>query len=350
MTGLLIAGGIAMLVSLIGTRVVIEWLTRRRLAQPLLIQDGGRAPEHGHKAGTPTMGGVAIVASALVGYLVAHIRPGIIFTNTGIFVVLAIVAAAVVGLTDDWVKVSNRRNLGLSKRGKTIGLLLVAAAFAVLVVSQTGVSTMLSFTRSDQIPLDLGKVGWVVVTVLVINASSNAVNITDGLDGLVAGSASLGFAALTIIAFWAFRNPDIYAIAHAYDLAVIAVSMLGACAGFLWWNAAPAKIFMGDTGALAIGTAFGALAMVLNVTLLLPIIGALYVAETASVIMQFTSYRYFGKRRIFRMAPIHHHFELAGWPETTVIIRFWILSGIATGLGLGIFYADWLSTAERIRR
>ena len=165
-------------------------------------------------------------------------------------------------------------------------------------------------------------------------------NLTDGQDGLASGAAILNFAGFTFIAFWAFRHPAEYDIPHALDLAVIAVSMLGACVGFLWWNAAPAQIFMGDTGSLAIGAGLAALALATNTQLLLPIMGMLFVAETVSVILQVLVFRTQNGRRLFRMAPIHHHFELAGWPETRITIRFWLLNGLTTGVGLGIFYWD----------
>jgi phospho-N-acetylmuramoyl-pentapeptide-transferase len=168
------------------------------------------------------------------------------------------------------------------------------------------------------------------------------VNLTDGLDGLAAGSGVLSFAAYVVIAFWEFRHFDVYEVPQALDLALVAAAMLGGCAGFLWWNAAPARIFMGDTGSLAVGAGLGALALVTKTELLVPIVGALFVVETMSVILQVASFRLLG-RRPFRMAPIHHHFELQGWPETTVLIRFWILSGISTGLALGLFYADFVS-------
>jgi phospho-N-acetylmuramoyl-pentapeptide-transferase len=176
--------------------------------------------------------------------------------------------------------------------------------------------------------------------VLLIVAFTNAVNLTDGLDGLAAGSSIFGFSAYLIIGFWAFRNPG-YQVEHALDLAVVSASMLGATIGFLWWNAAPARIIMGDTGSLAIGAALSGLALLTNTQLLLPIIGGLFVFETLSVIIQVFAFRVF-HRRVFRMAPIHHHYELADWPETTVIIRFWILAGLATSLGLGLYYADWI--------
>ena len=346
MVGLLIAAGVAMAVSLIGTRFLIDALRRRGIGQPIR-EDG---PEgHKEKAGTPTMGGVAIVLAALTGYIVAHFRRGVIFTYTGLTVMAAIAAAGLVGLLDDWIKVTRERNLGLSKRAKSLGLLGVAVGFAIVSIHETPVHTTLSFTRFDVPGFDLGPWGWGVLAVGMILATSNAVNLTDGLDGLAAGSSIYAFISYMVIGFWGFRHslttsngPDIYHLAHSYDLAVVAAAMLGACAGFLWWNANPARIIMGDTGALAIGTGLAAIALMTSTQLLLPIIGGLFVLETLSVIIQVAAFRIFG-RRVFRMAPIHHHFELGGWPETTVIVRFWILAGLFTALGLGFYYADFLS-------
>ena len=339
MVGLLIAAGVAMAVSLVGTRFLIDLLRRRGIGQPIR-EDG---PEgHQKKAGTPTMGGVAIVVAAVTGYVVAHFRSGVIFTYSGLAVMGAIVAAGIVGLLDDWIKVTRERNLGLSKRAKSLGLLTVAVGFAVVAVAETPVHTTLSFTRFNVPGLELGMFGWCVVAVAMVLATSNAVNLTDGLDGLAAGSSLYSFTAYLVIGFWAFRHEDIYRIVHAYDLAIVAAAMLGACAGFLWWNANPARIIMGDTGSLAIGTGLAGLALMTSTDLLLPIVGGLFVLETLSVIIQVGAFRIFGRRRVFRMAPIHHHFELAGWPENTVIVRFWILAGLFTALGLGFFYADFL--------
>jgi phospho-N-acetylmuramoyl-pentapeptide-transferase len=295
---------------------------------------------HKVKAGKPTMGGLGIVVAAVVGYTVAHVRSGLVFTRSGLLVLALIVGAGVVGALDDWIKVSQERNLGLSKRAKSLGLLSVAIGFTVLSVTTTNVHTELSFTRFDFFDVDLHDAGWVLWGVLMILAVTNGVNLADGLDGLAAGSSIFAFAAYVVIGFWAFRNPG-YQVEHALDLAVVAAAMLGAVAGFLWWNAAPAQIIMGDTGALAIGAGMAGLALMTNTHLLLPIIGGLYVFETLSVIIQVGSFRLFG-RRIFRMAPIHHHYELAGWPETTIIIRFWILAGLSTAVALGIYYADFV--------
>jgi phospho-N-acetylmuramoyl-pentapeptide-transferase len=336
---LLLAGGMALLLSLLGTRYLIDWLRAHRIGQPIHedVPDG-----HVTKAGTPTMGGVAIVVAAVAGYAIAHVHRGLVFTRTGVLVMLAIAGAGVVGAFDDWIKVSNERNLGLSKRAKMGGLLVVALGFAIACVAWTDVETTLSFTRWDEPGWDLTAVGWVLFAVLLIAATTNAVNFTDGLDGLAAGSSVYAFITMTVVAFWAFRHPEVYEVNHALDLAVIAAAMVGGITGFLWWNAPPAQIIMGDTGSLAVGAGLASLALTLNVQLLLPIVGALFVFEALSVIIQIGSFRLFG-RRVFRMAPIHHHFELAGWPETTVIIRFWILAIMSMAVALGLFYADSIS-------
>jgi phospho-N-acetylmuramoyl-pentapeptide-transferase len=252
------------------------------------------------------------------------------------------VGAGLVGLADDWIKVRHQRSLGLNKRTKIAGQLVVAGVFAYLAVTWANVDEALSFTRSSAPGTpDLG-VLWSVWAVLAIIGFSNAVNLTDGLDGLASGSAVFSFSAFAIMGFWQFRHVDVYAVPQALDLALLAVGLSGACAGFLWWNAAPARIFMGDTGSLAIGAGMAGLALVMKVDLLLPVVGGLYVLETVSVMVQVVSFRVF-HRRVFRMAPIHHHFELGGWPETTVIIRFWILAIMSMAVALGLFYADSIS-------
>ena len=338
MIRLLFAVAIAGVVSVVGTRFLIYFLRKHSIGQPIRL-DGPQG--HVSKAGTPTMGGVAIVVGALAGYGISDLYNGI-FTRTGLIVMLAILGSGVVGFVDDWLKVSRERNLGLGKGTKILGLLAVAVGYAVLMVHLTDVHTELSFTRFDSLDIDLGPWGWGLWAVLLILATSNAVNLTDGLDSLAAGSSVFAFAAFVVIGFWAFRNEDIYDIPHALDLAILAAAMVGASAGFMWWNAAPARIFMGDTGSLALGTGLAALALATNTHLLLPIIGGLFVMETLSVLIQVFSFQIFGTR-VFRMAPIHHHFELGGWPETTVIIRLWIMTGFATAVALGLFYADFVS-------
>jgi phospho-N-acetylmuramoyl-pentapeptide-transferase len=337
MTDLLLAGGVALLIAMLGTPLLINWLRMQGIGQQIR-EDGPQ--RHLTKAGTPTMGGVAIIGAAVVGYLVEHVDGT--FTTRGLVAMLAVCACAGVGLIDDWIKVHRQRSLGLNKRAKAGGQLVIALAFAVSCVTWLKVDTHLSFTRYNSLGIELGKVGWVAFAVVVIVGCSNAVNLTDGLDGLAAGSSIFSFVALTVIGFEQLRHFAIYRNPAALDEAAIAAAMIGACAGFLWFNAPPARIFMGDTGSLGIGTAIATLALLENVDLLLLIIGGLFVIETLSVIIQVASFQTF-RRRVFRMAPIHHHFELLGWPETTVLIRFWILAGLCTALALASFYADFLS-------
>ena len=350
MVSLVIAGGAAMLLSLIGTPLLIRYFRARGIGQPIR-EDGPQG--HITKAGTPTMGGLIIVGASIFGYAAGHLRTAsaghvkitAVFTTPGLTVVFAIVGAGLVGLVDDWIKVHSGHNQGLNKRAKIAGQLLVAVGFAVLALNWAHVDSQVSLVRLGDINLHLPGYVWGVLAVLVVIGASNAVNLTDGLDGLAAGSSAFAFAALVIIGFFQFRHASLYHFTHAahpLDLALIAAGMVGACAGFLWWNAAPAEIIMGDVGALAIGAGLAALCLVGNLDLLLPIIGGLFVFETLSVMIQVISFRAF-HRRVFRMAPIHHHFELAGWPETRVIIRFWILAAMCTALALGIFYYDFIS-------
>ena len=336
------SGGVAFLVSLLATPLWLRFLSERSLGQQ--IREEGPS-SHRAKAGTPTMGGVVIVAAAVIGYLMGHVGTAIDFTRAGVLAILVMVASGIVGLVDDYLGIRNARNLGLSTRGKLVGELAIALAFALLATQWVHTSTDLSFTRFSLPGWNLTVGGWIVLALFVIVATSNAVNLTDGLDGLAAGSSTFCFGVLSIIGYWQFRHYHIYQLHAALDLGLVAVALVGSCLGFLWWNAAPARIIMGDTGALAIGTGLGALALLMNLDLLLPILGGLFVAETASVILQVLSFRLFG-RRIFRMAPFHHHFELRGWPEITVIIRLWILAGLLAMLALGIFYGDFLKTAR----
>jgi phospho-N-acetylmuramoyl-pentapeptide-transferase len=339
MIALLIAAAVSLLVSLVGTPILIGWLHANNIGQQ--IREDGPGGHH-TKAGTPTMGGLMIIAGGFAGYAVAHIRERTVFTRGGILVILAILGAGLVGLADDWIKVRHQRSLGLNKRAKAAGQLLVAGGFVILAQQWANVSTNLSFTRFDAPGIDLGPVGWTVLAILVILGTSNAVNLTDGLDGLAAGSSAFAFSAFALMGFWQFRHFEVYQVPQALDLALIAIAMVGGCTGFLWWNAAPARIFMGDTGSLAIGAGLAALALVMKLELLLPVVGGLFVLVTLSVIIQVAAFRLF-QRRVFRMAPLHHHFELLGWPETTVIVRFWILAALCTALAVGIFYADFLS-------
>jgi phospho-N-acetylmuramoyl-pentapeptide-transferase len=341
MIAMLMAAGAAFVVTIFFTPLLIRWLRARGIGQQIR-DDGPIEHPHSAKAGTPTMGGIAIVVATIIGYLFAHVRrSSIAFATPGWALLALITGLGLVGFIDDYLGVRAGRNMGLRKRGKTLGIVVIAAAFAWLAVHFVHTDTHLSFTQP--LNADLGKLGLFLWVILVVYASANAVNLTDGLDGLAAGSSALTFAAFMIIAFTEFRHPDIYGVvsAQALDQAVIAAAMFGACAGFLWWNAAPARIFMGDTGSLAIGGAMAGLALLTRTHLLLLLLAGLPLIETLSVILQIVAYRGF-RRRVLRMAPIHHHFEVGGWSEFTVIVRFWLFAGICVALGVGIFYADFL--------
>ncbi len=340
MIALLLAASMSLVVALIITPLLMSGLRRRGIGQ--LIREEGPAG-HKTKAGTPTMGGLAIVGGGVAGYVFAHVRSSVSFESTGLSLMGLVIGLMAVGWLDDYLGIRRGKNLGLNKRGKSGLQLSVALAFAVLALEWVGASTQLSYART--LGPDLGDAGFVIWAIFLIVGSSNGVNLTDGLDGLAGGSAAMVFGAYVIIAFWQFRHVEVYGIAgeQALDTAVVAAAMLGGCIGFLWFNAAPAQIFMGDTGSLAIGGGIAGLAVVTNTHLLLPILSLLYVFETVSVMLQIFSFHVLGPdRRFFKMAPIHHHFELLGWPETRVIVRFWLMAGMATALGLGLFYADFL--------
>jgi phospho-N-acetylmuramoyl-pentapeptide-transferase len=350
-TSILIAAAAGLFCTLLFTPVAIRLFRAWGFGQRIREAWYGEGPEahHGHlgKVGTPTMGGTVILAGMGVAYLVARLT-GARFSVEGLAVLGAAFGFGLVGFADDFLKIRKQRSLGLNKTAKVAGQGLIALVFGVMAVRLGTTDTDLSFIRSTGLNLGLLFFVW---TLLILAAASNAVNLTDGLDGLASGSSALVLAAYVFIAFWQDRHsclpaetPACYPISGraSLDLAIVAAAALGAVAGFLWWNAAPARIFMGDTGSLSIGGLLGGLAITTDTQLLLVVLGGLYVLETVSVIVQVVSFRVF-RRRLFRMAPIHHHFELVGWHEFTVIVRFWIVAGLSVAFGLGLFYADFLA-------
>ncbi len=351
MIALFIAGSIAFFASLFGTGFLEKFLRSRGRSQPILELNAENlvVPQHQHKKGTPTMGGLAVLGAATLGYLLPHLREGVIFSNQTLVMFAGVFAMACIGLVDDIIKVRKKRNRGVLWKLKGYITLGVAFGIATALVVVTDIDTRVSFTRADSPGWHIGTVLWVVWAGVIIFATTNAVNVTDGLDGLAGGAAMFGFGALAIIAFLGFRNPEIYSsMVNPYDLAVFAVAFAGACAGFLWWNAAPARIFMGDVGALGLGAALALLALTTNTQLLLPLLAGLNVIEIGSVAIQMAVFKATkGKRRVFRLSPIHHHFEMLGWPETTVIVRFWVIAGLLVVMGLGIFVADFTAQIGR---
>jgi phospho-N-acetylmuramoyl-pentapeptide-transferase len=352
---ILIAVGLSLAVSILLTPTLIRLCTRQGFGHEIR-EDG--PPSHKTKRGTPSMGGVAILAGIWAGYVGTHIvglaMDGEGPTASGLLVLGLATALGGVGFLDDLIKIRRARNLCLNKTAKTLGQISAAVLFAILVLqfanpeNLTPGSAQLSDVR-EIATVTLPPALFVLFVVVVVSAWSNAVNFTDGLDGLAAGAMAMVSAAYVLITFWQFRNacataPGLgcYNVRDPLDLAIIAASTAGACIGFLWWNAAPAKIFMGDTGSLALGGIIAGLSITSRTEVLAVVLGALFVAEVTSVVVQILAFRTTG-RRVFRMAPFHHHFELVGWAETTVIIRFWLLTAIACGLGVALFYSEWLS-------
>ena len=339
MISLAIAGFSSLVLSLLLTFGVIKWMENRSLGQ-VVREEGPKA--HMLKTGTPTLGGVAIILSAIMGFVIAHLIIRGVRSRAAFLVLIVLFLSAMIGFVDDSLKLKRKHNLGLNKRAKFSAQILVAIIFVFLAERWAGVNENLTFTRYNFPDIHLGGLLWGVFAVLVIVGTQNAVNLTDGLDGLAAGSSAVVFASLTFLGFFIFRYDGLYKLVPALDLTLVSVSLMAACVGFLWWNANPAKIIMGDTGALAIGAGMAAIFLQMNTALLLPIIGGLFVIETLSVVIQVASFK-LTKKRPFKMAPIHHHFELKGWPESTVIVRFWIMSAIMSAAGVAIFYADFIS-------
>ena len=360
MKGVLVAAGASLILTLLGTPLFIRFLIHRQYGQ--FVRDDGPTSHH-TKRGTPTMGGAVIVGATLVAYALAH---GFLMLDraarglnsaeggpsaSGMLVLFLMAGLALVGFADDFIKISRQRSLGLSTKQKLLGQGIIGITFAVLVLrfpdrnGVTPASTALSFVRDTGIDLAVaGPVAGVVLFVLwanfIITAMSNGANLTDGLDGLAAGASTMIFAAYVLIGIWSYNQncattfgPKCYEVRDSMDVALVAASLMGACFGFLWWNASPAQIFMGDTGSLGLGGAVGAIAVMTNTEILLLLLGGIFVIEALSVMIQVFWFRTF-RKRVFLMAPIHHHFEKKGWAEPQIVIRFWIVSLILALIGL----------------
>ncbi|TWG92893.1 phospho-N-acetylmuramoyl-pentapeptide-transferase [Nocardioides sp. J9] len=354
MRAILLGGGIALLISLLGTRVVITLFTNWGYGQE--IRDDGPTSHH-TKRGTPTMGGVVIILAAVIAYFSAKLITLTTPSASALLLLFLFVGMGLVGFLDDFIKISKQRSLGLRSKAKMAGQTVIALVFGWLALSpmledengRTPASEKVSFLRE----LDWFVLPTILAILLIwlfVAGFSNAVNLTDGLDGLAAGASVMVFGAYTLVNIWqnnqfcqAEPSASCYNVRDPLDLAIIAAAITGACFGFLWWNASPAKIFMGDTGSLALGSALAGFAILTRTELLLVILGGLFVLETVSVMMQVGFFKLSKGKRIFRMAPIHHHFEMLGWEQVTVVIRFWIITGLFVATGLGIFYAEWVS-------
>lgn len=323
MFSVVLGAGIAFLVTVALGSKFIEYLQVRKFGQ-FVREEGPQT--HLVKAGTPTMGGVLMLAGLLAALLVVARPNGATFTT-----LLLVSAVAGIGLYDDWQKISRRRSEGLSVRYKFLLLTLAVVLADILALRYVGVTQNVIVPGWDRnLVLGPGMLGvalFSVLMLLVIVGATNAVNLTDGLDGLAAGAGSISLLAYTAIAF----------LERQYDLAIICGAMVGAIIGFLWYNAHPADVFMGDTGSLAIGGVLAAAAVLTKTEILLPVIGGLFVLETLSVMIQYAFFKVTG-RRVFKMAPIHHHFELSGWQENKIVVRFWIFQAACASLGFVLYY------------
>jgi phospho-N-acetylmuramoyl-pentapeptide-transferase len=351
---ILLSGGLALVFTLLGTVLAIRVLVAKGYGQ--LIRDDGPTT-HQTKRGTPTMGGLVVILSVVAAYLLATLLTSRTPTASGLLLLFLLVGLGGVGFLDDYIKIAKQRSLGLRSRAKMAGQVVVAIAFGVLALQfpdergQTPASRHLSFIR-DWERWTMPTVLVVLLILLMIAATSNAVNLTDGLDGLATGACTVVFAAYTVMNIWQNNQSceltpgnTCYEVRDPLDLAIVSAALTGACFGFLWWNASPAKIFMGDTGSLALGGALAGMAILTRTELLLVVLGGLFVMQTLSVMLQVGYFKVTGGKRMFRMAPLHHHFELKGWDEITVVVRFWIITGLCVAAGLGIFYAEWVAGA-----
>lgn len=352
----------SLLVSLIGTPLLIRALRKYRFGQ-FIRQDGPTA--HYTKRGTPTMGGIVIVLATLVGWIVAKISSGTWPSASGLLLMFLFIGLGFIGFLDDFIKISKQRSLGLNAKAKILGQLSVGTLFSIGALlfpsadkrAITPASSKISLVR-DIPNLDLkflGLLGMFVLFALwsnfLITAWSNGVNLTDGLDGLATGACLFSFGAYTGVATWQYYQacPQVaeevkracYEVRDPADLALISLAIVGACFGFLWWNTSPAQIFMGDTGSLALGGAFAGLSILTRTEFLAVIIGGLFVIIVFSDVIQVGVFK-LTRKRVFKMAPLHHHFELKGWPEVTIVVRFWIIAGLFAIIGISMFYAEWV--------
>ncbi|MCK9795535.1 phospho-N-acetylmuramoyl-pentapeptide-transferase [Isoptericola sp. 4D.3] len=360
MIAILAGAGVSLLVALFGTPLFIRFLVHRNYGQ-FVRQDGPTA--HFTKRGTPTMGGVVIIGATLVGVAVSMLVAGRPPSASALLCLYLMTGLGIVGFLDDFTKIRKQRSLGLTAKAKIVGQGFVGISFAILALqfpndnARTPASTRISFLRDTNLDLafagvTVGLILFVVWANFLITAWSNAVNLTDGLDGLATGVSLVVFGAYVLVCIWqlnqscqrlAAAGPRCYEVRDPQDLAIVAAAIMGACFGFLWWNASPARIFMGDTGSLALGGALAGISILSRTEILAAIIGGLFVIIVMSDVIQIGFFKLTG-RRVFKMAPLHHHFELSGWGEVTIVIRFWLIAGLFAALGMGVFYAEWVAT------
>lgn len=367
MRSLLTAATISLAFTLFLTPLFIRLFEKLGWGQVIRTPEDAHNPSHHAKRGTPTMGGVIFIVGSIVGYVVGTLTGGAPPTISGLLVIWMMVGFGVVGFIDDFMKVRQQRSLGLSGWRKIVGQVLVAVPFGILALNfpntygQTPASPYVSFFRDIPVLsfMALGViVGWIVYLVWVSFISvawSNATNLTDGLDGLATGAGIFTISALSLVTFWQFQQRCMsnalvdsyvnacYPTRDPMDLTIVAASFVGALVGFLWWNAPKAKIFMGDVGSMAIGGVIAAMGILSRTELLTVIIAGVFIIGPGSVILQRYYFKATGGKRLFLMSPFHHHLEMRGWPEITIVVRMWIIAGMLAVTGVGLFYVAWLA-------
>ncbi|MDQ1597096.1 MAG: phospho-N-acetylmuramoyl-pentapeptide-transferase [Microbacteriaceae bacterium] len=363
MIALLTAGGVSMVFTLLLTPLFARAFRRLKLGQFIRADT---PTTHVVKRGTPSMGGMVFISASVLGYFVGHLVGGDSVSGVGILTLAMMAGLGCIGFIDDFLKVKRQNSLGLASWYKILGTVIVAIAFGVIALTyrdanhRAPASTAISFVRDLNLNFvaifgaTIGVIVFIAWVVLITTATTNAVNLADGLDGLAAGSSILAIGSYIFIGFWQSNqscfSPSIgenifkcYTVSRPLDIAVVAAAIVGSLIGFLWWNTAPAQITMGDTGSFGLGGALAALAILSRTELLLVFIGGLFLVITGQVIVQRIYFKATRGKRIWRASPLHHHFEMKGWAEVTIVVRFWIISGLFVAAGVGAFYLEWLS-------
>ncbi|MFV0372988.1 phospho-N-acetylmuramoyl-pentapeptide-transferase [Microbacterium sp.] len=367
MRSLLASAAISFAFTLFLTPLFIRLFQRLRWGQVIRTPEDPVNPSHGAKRGTPTMGGIVFILGTITGYVAGSFAGGTPPTGSGLLVLWMMVGLGAIGFVDDFMKVRQQRSLGLSGWRKILGQVLVAVPFGVLAlnfpneVGETPASPFISLVRD--IPalsfMALGAVvGWIIYLIWVSFLSvawSNAANLTDGLDGLATGAGIFSVGMYSLVTFWQFQqrctSPELvtayqsacYTTRDPMDLTIVAASFVGALVGFLWWNAPKAKIFMGDTGSMAMGGVVAAISILSRTEILAIVIAGIFIIAPGSVLLQRYYFKATGGKRLFLMSPFHHHLEMRGWPEITIVVRMWIIAGMLAISGVGLFYVTWLA-------
>jgi len=363
---LLTAATISLAFTLFLTPLFIRLFRSWGWGQVIRTPEDPHNPSHGQKRGTPTMGGIVFILGTIVGYLVGTFTGGSPPTASGLLVLWAMLGLGIVGFIDDFMKVRSQRSLGLTGWRKVLGQVLVMVPFGAVALLSTNRfgdsigSPYVSFFRDIPVLsfMALGLIaGWIIYLIWVSFLGvlwSNAANLTDGLDGLATGAGIFTISAMSLITFWQFQQrcgpglPEGYVAAcyptpNPMDLTIVAASFVGALVGFLWWNAPKANIFMGDVGSMAIGGVIVAMSILSRTELLTFIVAGVFVIAPGSVILQRLYFKATRGKRLFLMSPFHHHLEMRGWPEISIVIRMWVIAGMLAVTGVGFFYVEWLA-------